>query len=367
MRLFAFYLPQYHEIEENNKWWGNGFTEWTHVKNAKPLFKGHKQPIAPLNDNYYNLLDKDTVIWQTKLMKEYGIDGMVYYHYYFCGKKLLEKPAENLLKWKDINQPFMFCWANHSWYKAVNGKKDLLIAQEYGSEEEWSHHIEYLLDFFKDERYVKKNNKPMFMIHDCSFSAKKMMMDVFDRKCKEAGFDGIEIIETYHGNNWPNDLNEFTENVSNQTGAVFFREPTVGTFIYRFINNSFFKKWCGKARRFIARNFCPGLVDKYNGNNLYEIMMEKEPKKLDSNLNLYHGIFMKWDNTPRHRGRGYIIEEPTQNVINKWFDFVTNDEYVFINAWNEWAEGMVLEPTKENGYKYLKWIKEWRENRIRSF
>ena len=108
MKKFAFYLPQFHEVEENDKWWGKGFTEWVNVKKAQPLYKGHVQPKVPENQNYYNLLDKSTVEWQTELMKNYNVDGLIYYHYYFTGKKLLEKPAENLLKWKEINQPFFW-------------------------------------------------------------------------------------------------------------------------------------------------------------------------------------------------------------------------------------------------------------------
>lgn len=360
MKILAFYLPQYHEIEENNSWWGAGFTEWTHVKNAKPLYRGHKQPQVPLDDNYYNLLDKNTVKWQTDLMHEYKIDGMVYYHYYFCGKKLLEKPAENLLEWKDLNQPFMFCWANHSWYKAVDGKKELLIEQKYGDECDWLNHMEYLIPFFKDERYLKRNNKPMFMIHECDFSQKQEMMSLFDKKCKEAGFDGIEVVETYHGNKWPNDLNEFITARSEQTNAVFFREPTVGTFINRYMNNSLLKIVVGKARRLVARNIFPGMIDKLDGDSIYKCMLSQEPKELEE-LNIYHGVFFNWDNTPRHKGRGYVIGEPSHMVFNEWMDYISQDEFVFVNAWNEWAEGMMLEPTKENGNKYLAWIKEWKE------
>lgn len=109
MKIIAYYLPQFHEIEENNKWWGKGFTEWTNVKKAKSLYKEHIQPKVPLGNNYYNLMDKKVMEWQTDLMKKYNVYGLCYYHYYFEGKMLLEKPAENLLKWKDINQKFCFC------------------------------------------------------------------------------------------------------------------------------------------------------------------------------------------------------------------------------------------------------------------
>ena len=115
MRTITMYLPQYHRVAENDKWWGEGFTEWTAVKAASPLFEGHKQPRIPLEDNYYNLLEKRTMEWQANLMKQYDIDGQCIYHYYFKdGKKILERPAENLLHWKDIDMPFCFCWANGS-------------------------------------------------------------------------------------------------------------------------------------------------------------------------------------------------------------------------------------------------------------
>ena len=137
MKIFAFFLPQFHTIPENDLWWGKGFTEWTNVKTAKPLFLGHKQPVHPLNNRYYNLLEKETVEWQTSLLHQYSIDGLIYYHYYFDGKLLLEQPAENLLKWKEINQPFFFCWANHPWRKTWNGSSEILMPLTYGDEAGW--------------------------------------------------------------------------------------------------------------------------------------------------------------------------------------------------------------------------------------
>ena len=136
-------MPQFHEIPENNEWWGDGFTEWINVKKAQPLFKGHLQPKHPLNNNYYDLMSKKTVEWQTSLMHKYGIYGMIYYHYYFCGRMLLEKPAENLLRWKEIDQPFFFCWANHTWNRSWKGSKEVLLEQTYGDETDWKRHFDY--------------------------------------------------------------------------------------------------------------------------------------------------------------------------------------------------------------------------------
>ena len=242
MKWFAFYLPQFHEVKENNKWWGQGFTEWTHVKAAQPIYKGHQQPIVPMNQNYYNLMEKETVEWQTLLMKEYGIYGFVYYHYYFCGEKLLEKPAENLLKWKDIEQPFFFCWANHSWYQSNNGEKKLLIEQNYGSEKEWEDHFQYLLPFFKDSRYEKKDSKPVFMIYIANFPKMQKMMDYFDKRCKENGFDGIYIIETFSDASRPDNILIAKKNMCNQAGLLFVREPSVSYLMHQNKKKPFFNR-----------------------------------------------------------------------------------------------------------------------------
>ena len=359
MRWFALYLPQFHETEENNEWWGKGFTEWTHVSGAKALFDGHLQPIRPLNNNYYNLLEKETVEWQTQLMKKYHIDGMVYYHYYFKGKLLLEKPAENLLKWKDIDQPFFFCWANHTWYKAVDGKKDTLIEQVYGTKEDWEKHFEYLLPFFKDARYEKKESKPVFMIYAPDFSEKKEMVDYFDERCKEEGFDGIYVIETFSNSVNRSNFSNFYENICNQTEQVYVREPSFSTCIEDRNRKHSPMRIILKVLRELSYKGKISWVNKYSGNKLYDIMYRHTPRL----KNICHGIFFSWDNTPRHGVRGYIITPPKKEKFIKYANSIQNDEYVFINAWNEWAEGMILEPTEHLKYEYLEWIKEWKEDR----
>lgn len=214
MKTLAMYLPQFHKIPENDEWWGEGFTEWTAVKAARPLFEGHVQPKMPLNGNYYDLLEKKTMMWQADLMKQYGIDGQCIYHYYFKdGRKILEKPVENLLKWKDINMPFCLCWANERWArtwsisggnswadkfekrKGTNQTKDVLLEQSYGREEEWKAHFEYLLPFFEDERYIKINGSPVFVIFIKDLiPCLKQMVDYWKKLSHLHGFSGIYFI-----------------------------------------------------------------------------------------------------------------------------------------------------------------------------
>lgn len=193
MKVIAFYLPQFHSIPENDMMWGKGFTEWVNVKKSKPLFKGHYQPRKPLNDNYYNLLDDDIKKWQVNLAKEHGIYGFCFYHYWFNGKKLLEKPVEQFLNNSNLDISFCLSWANEAWSKAWVSKSDeVLYEQEYGNEKNWEEHFTYLLPFFKDKRYIKENNKPLFIIYrpeliDCL----NEMLDYLDKRAKECGFSGI--------------------------------------------------------------------------------------------------------------------------------------------------------------------------------
>ncbi|MCM1179244.1 MAG: glycoside hydrolase family 99-like domain-containing protein [Clostridium sp.] len=355
MKKFAMYLPQFHEIPENNDWWGEGFTEWSNVKSAKPLYYGHIQPKYPKNYNYYNLLDKSIVEWQTKLANEYGIDGFVYYHYYFSGKLIMEKPVENLLKWQDVHQKFFFCWANHTWLKGKTRDRKVLIEQTYGDESDWKQHMDYLIRFFKDDRYEKRNNKPVFMLFKSDITNKKEMLDYFDLRCKQEGFDGICIIETYHESMERKKLEKFKETLVSQSEIVYCREPSVSTGIY--YTKHLFSRILHKLMRERELPVLKSKVARINGNKLYNYMLKKDYQK-HMPLDVAHGLFFEWDNTPRHGNHGYIILPPDKDLFDKYMGIIKNDEYVFINAWNEWAEGMMLEPTEQNGYRYLDWMKE---------
>lgn len=356
MKFFAYYLPQFHCIPENDEWWGKGFTEWTNVKKAKPLYKGHVQPKHPLNDNYYILDNVETLEWQSDLMNKYKIDGMIFYHYYFTGKKLLEKPAELLLKNSNIKMNYFFCWANHSWFRSWEGSKKLLIEQKYGNMKDWENHFNYLLQFFKDERYQKKDNKPIFMLFKSEFEEKREMFNYFNKRCMENGFNGICIIETFESYN-KKSFKKFKKQLSDVTEYIHLREP--GS-----ITNNYFTKLINFPERCI--NFCKkvlgnknlNFIKQYNGNKFFKLMS----KRYKFDFNVIRGLFFEWDNTPRHKSRGYVINPPQKEIFMKYLKTIQNDEFVFVNAWNEWCEGMILEPTEENQYKYLEWIKEWNEN-----
>ncbi len=214
MKVLAMYLPQFHRVKENDEWWGEGFTEWVSVKDAEPFFDGHYQPRIPQDQNYYDLMDKDTMVWQSSLMKKYKIDGVCMYHYWFKhGRQILEKPAQNLLQWKEIDMPFCFCWANETWarswsriqnknvWSAVReqdkneDKNGILLEQDYGNEAQWRQHFEYLLPFFKDERYIKVEDKPLFLIYkESEISCLPEMLECWKKLAEMNGLKGIYII-----------------------------------------------------------------------------------------------------------------------------------------------------------------------------
>lgn len=368
MKIFAFFLPQFHEIPENNEWWGEGFTEWVNVKKAKPLFSGHQQPKTPLHQNYYNLLERKTMEWQTQLMHEYGVDGMIYYHYYFKGKKLLEKPCENLLKWKELDQKFFFCWANHSWIRSWNGTSEMLLEQTYGTQEDWEAHFQYLLPFFRDERYEKKANAPLFALFQLKFPEKEEMFRYLDQRCKDEGFSGLYLIETFGGSSragkFKEDFDAFRSNCTSVTKDIMFREPANAIADYQRCSVKFYMKRVIRKIHSIMKSSDVKRQDYFqvfDGNKLFGKMMETE-----LSYEGIKGLFFEWDNTPRHGKRGYVITPVSRDIFFKYMDAIKDEEYVFVNAWNEWAEGMILEPTEENGYSYLEMIRDWRNENTKN-
>ena len=218
MKIIALYLPQFHKVPENEAWWGKDFTDWVSTKNGTPLYHGHYQPHIPCNRNYYNLLDKSTMRWQSELLRKYQIDGLCFYHYWFKdGKQMLEKPAENLLKWDDIDIPFCFCWANMSWARSWAKMKDvdfwinedeiqstedgkaLLIEQTYGEKSDWEKHFNYLLPFFKDSRYIRVDNRPVIWIYRMDLmECLDEMVKYWRRLAVKNGLEGIYLIGSYY-------------------------------------------------------------------------------------------------------------------------------------------------------------------------
>jgi len=349
-KVLALHLPQFHETEENNKWWGQGFTEWTNVKKALPLFKGHNQPRVPYNNNYYDLSEVKHLKDQCEMAKEFGLSGFCYYHYWFDGYTLLHKPLQILLENPDINFPFCFSWANDPWNRSWDGsEKEILVDQFYGTKKNWLNHLQYLLPFFKDSRYIKINGKPVFFIYRAmAFDQMDEMMEVWDQILQDEGFAGIYWIET---------LNSFQQRPYFQSSSgVFTFEPML-TLRKRI---SLVNRIKGKLGQLF--NFHPFYKDEYtrvwkellNLDEWYEF----HPKERIS------GAFVDWDNTPRKQKKGLVIQGADPNNFKNYFRTLyqravdRKDPFLVINAWNEWAEGCYLEPDEKFKFGYLNALKE---------
>ena len=363
IKVIAFFLPQFHSIAENDEWWGKGFTEWTNVKKAKPLYEGHYQPKVPLNDNYYNLLDNDIKQWQIKIAKENGIHGFCFYHYWFDGKLMLQKPLEQYLDNKELDFPYCFCWANPPWTKIWAGQgSSILIDQEYGNFDQWELHFQYLLPFFKDERYIKEEGCPLFIIYIPSeIPCLVEMLEYFKKRAKEEGFKGIKLAYQY----WVDDTTDmilrplFDYCIKFQPIYALHELEERGKkgLLVKFLKN---------ANNLMERFFKFSPSDKFlklrksNYDEVWEKIIEKPIKSKDIPC-----AFVAFDNTPRRGQSGKVIIGATPEKFEYYLHQLKNKivaEYdtnlLFVTAWNEWSEGAYLEPDEKYGYRYLKAIKE---------
>lgn len=348
MKLISFYLPQYHEIPENNDAWGKGFTEWTNVSRSKPLYLGHRQPRIPLHGNYYNLLDEGTMEWQAKLAGKAGIHGFCFYHYWFNGRLVLEKPAENLLNRGDISLHYCFAWANEPWTKTwhgAGGNKEILIPQTYGGEEEWGRHYDYFLPFFRDGRYIKEGRRPMLLIYRLrNIPHFNDMLRYWNARAREDGFGGIFLVS----------MNVCREHASKSRwvdGSVDF-EP----------NRTKSEKLQAAA----------GLEAKAHGGRLWNRLAVKAIRydeinrmmlKTPHGKNQFRTVFVDYDDSPRRGTRAVVARGSTPRKFGKYLretvgkSLDEGNQYVFVNAWNEWGEGNYLEPDTRYGYSYLEEVR----------
>ncbi|WP_404332365.1 glycoside hydrolase family 99-like domain-containing protein [Mesobacillus maritimus] len=348
MKLIAFYLPQFHETEENNRWWGKGFTEWTHTKKAKPLYPGHYQPREPYQDYYYDLTDEKAREWQAQIAREHGIYGFCYYHYWFKGKRLLPKPFDAILQKGEPDFPFCLSWANDPWINTWTGSKnEVLVDQDYGDEEDWKEHFEFLLTAFKDKRYIRVENKPLFVIYRPSGIPKcEQMLDYWQRLAVKNGLEGIYFVQTLNRFSNP-DLQGFDARIEFEPGYTM--NLTNGIH-------------CGKAVDGFKQKFNLMDYDKY-----WSYILERRVE--NNHVKTFLGAFMDWDNSPRVGGRSPLIF--TGATPEKFTYYLTqqikrsielNSDFIFINAWNEWGEGTYLEPDNQYEFQYLEATRKALEN-----
>jgi lipopolysaccharide biosynthesis protein len=335
-KLIALYLPQFHTIPENDRWWGKGFTEWTNIKSM--LDKPHIQPLSiPGELGYYDLSDVSVMRKQTELAKQYGIYGFCFYHYYLGnGKRLLEKPFENYLQ-SDINFPYCLCWANHDWSRRwrwgadIDTNCEMLLKQTYENPKE---HFDLLLRAFRDKRYIKINGKPLFIVWQAELVPNVLQVVKLWRKLAlEAGLPGLYLLKVERP--FASEWHEAPKKLGFDASMEFL--PS-GYKNFTMVDN-FFKEH---------------KVFEYNEYFKHTLYKKSRYKK-------YPSIFTKWDNTPRYKGQSLLYLNSSPEKYRQWLSyciervqkFKQDERLVFLNAWNEWGEGAVLEPDIISGRAYL--------------
>ncbi|MDX2069002.1 MAG: glycoside hydrolase family 99-like domain-containing protein [Haliscomenobacter sp.] len=347
IKPIAFYLPQYHPIPENDYWWGKGFTEWTNVTSAKQQFKGHYQPHLPADLGFYDLRLAESRQAQADMARAYGIYGFCYYHYWFHGKQLLERPFQEVLKSGQPDFPFCLCWPNESWGRSWDGNyKDLLIEQTYSIEDHLAH-IRWLAEAFSDPRYIRVDGKPLFLVYRASYIPNlQSTLDLWRTEALRLGLGELFLARVESG------LSEKGTNpVELGFDAAVEFQPNWQAL------NDLYGPWIIKKLRStlsstFSRNKC---FD-------YQEVVNKMISLPNPDYLRFPCVTPMWDNSARKKkGGAIILTDSTPEKFGQWLNLVLQrlqgsalpEKFLFINAWNEWAEGCHLEPCQKWGKQYL--------------
>ena len=344
VRAIAFYLPQFHAIPENDAWWGEGFTEWTNVRPAKPQFQGHYQPHEPDDFlGYYDLSDTTVMRKQIELARQYGIEGFCFYVYWFSGSRLLETPVDNYLADQTLDQPFCICWANENWSRRWDGlENDLLMVQHYSDQDDIAF-ISHMSKYLRDPRYIRVEGKPLLVVYRPNlFPSMKKTALRWRKWCRENGLGEIHIayVQSFE--------------------AVSPAEYGLDAAIEFPPNNSappdITRKTAKKAPDFSGRVYD------------WRVFIPRSEKYEPPDYTLYRSVCPSWDNTARKKERGTVFSNSSPKLFERWLvnairdtheRFSDNDKrLVFINAWNEWAEGTHLEPDRRYGFAWLQAVRK---------
>ena len=355
VRAIAFHLPQFHPIPENDEWWGTGFTEWTNVVKARPQFEGHYQPHLPADLGFYDLRLPEARAAQAELAASYGIYGFCYYHYWFNGRHVLERPVNDIWKFGEPDFPFCLCWANGNWTRRWDGLNDeVLLEQRYSKEDDLAH-IRDLIPMFSDRRYIRVMDRPLFLVYWASqLPEPEKTTDRWRREAERAGLKGLFLVR----------VESYSE--SGDSRSMGFDSSLEFQPRWSVVWNSRIprRKWWHRRKLGTAE---PAFYD-----NLICEYADLVRSSLAEPLPTYPRIpcvCPGWDNSPRRKSGAVILVNSRPEIYERWLAEVVKtrkanvsssanagisaDSLVFINAWNEWAEGNHLEPCQRWGRKYL--------------
>jgi lipopolysaccharide biosynthesis protein len=348
VRALAFYLPQYHPIPENDSWWGSGFTEWHHVAAAKPLFSGHEQPHLPADLGYYDLRSPEVRQTQADLARRYGIHGFCYYHYWFHGRRILERPFEEVLATGRPDFPFCLCWANENWTRVWDGgESHVLLEQRYSAQDDVAH-ITGLIPAFRDSRYVRIDGRPLFLVYRSErMPDPERTTDTWREVAAQSGVGDLYLARV---EGFQRDVDPVTVGFD---AAVEFAPDG----------------WAVRTPRF--HDGLGGLLSRagllpraYSRSKVvtYESLADAMRSRPDPPFKRFRCVTPMWDNSPRRERDALIVEGSTPHLYERWLSemvrataarYSGDERIVFINAWNEWGESCHLEPDARWGHAYL--------------
>lgn len=339
-KLLSYYLPQFYPIPLNDEWHGPGFTEWTKVRASQPLFRGHDQPRVPHEKmGYYRLDNPNTLRMQSSFMKRAGIYGQIFYHYWFSGTQILEKPAQLLLENPEIDMNFCFCWANESWSKKWDGGSGEVILDQTYSLEDAELFIRYLIPFFKDPRYITVSGRPVLFVYRTSdIPGLGIIVELWNAICESEGIPTLYLVAVQTGE---------TLDAANSGFSAVAERPTYHLDeLYSLPRSSNIEPFSIK-----------GAVIDYDKVSTLYCKTER-----NGDLPVIPGVVVSWDQSPRHGTNVLILDNRSPEHYQEWLldaleysylYFDENERFVTINAWNEWAEGAYLEPDKSMGFRFI--------------
>lgn len=345
-RVIAFYLPQYHLIPENDEWWGKGFTEWTNTAKAKPLFRDHYQPHIPADLGFYDLRVSETRIAQAEMAREYGIEGFCYYHYWFAGKRIIERPFNEVLESGQPDFPFCLCWANQTWTGIWHGAPNkILIEQTYPGWMDYEANFNEMLKAFLDPRYMTVNGKPILVVYrPTEIPNLAEVADFWQELAVKAGLPGLFLIGMNHDDNWDPRPHHFDAAILEKSPRKIKRTP-----------------WRYPLRKLdqLLKGYQLTIYD-------YKDAMKHMLRKGKIDYLEFPCAFPNWDNSPRskfnslifHGSTPELFREHIKQAIDIVIDNPSEQRLLFIKAWNEWAEGNHLEPDLKFGKQYLEVLRD---------
>jgi hypothetical protein len=358
IKYIAIHLPQFHPIPENNEWWGEGFTEWTNVANARPLFRGHYQPHVPADLGFYDLRLAEARQAQAALAKQYGIDGFCYYHYWFHGRRLLERPVNEILDCEQPDFPFCLFWANETWegrWHGVTSTKKTLMKQDY-SEQDDLEHIRWLAPVMSDPRYIKISGRPLFLIYrpldlpDCARTLERWR-DEMQRMGLPNPFFMASNSHAYTTNLLEHGFDGVLQFLP-QLSVLDCFEP---------------RDWQHKVKR-LLNNIQHGIISP--DLHIYDYEESVRKMLLHTEWPVFRSIFPTWDNSARSGRRGVVMNNSSPEIFQRVLMELSNitikehsadQQVVFLNAWNEWAEGNHLEPDQKHKRGYLEAVRNTKD------